>query len=710
MLRMRAVSRTFVEVVFIILAVTISGIVYYTGQSFIQGGTGGFSATTLSSAAKTSYGLRISSEAFFSGTSKIDSLKLEVYGRLQGIYFNGIDSQVYTSTIPFPFSSGQTIAALILPDTRDNVVGQGYLAKDCPGSIGSTFYDPTLWGGQYVRRAVVGTDSPGYLVDGMNIPSGYNGPFALTVYSKVSSNTLSTMAWRVEIYESGVLKWSYSMNANYYSQANSYQWYESPSWFFNGSKTYTMKLYWPGNVDLYVYIVSVMGRRGGIGYGGAYPSSMIFEKCASNKLQVGYYTRKSDGSYSWTWFSSSNSIPYDGKPHLVAVTLSGGTKSLYIDGALLQTVSGQGDIMAQDQKLYIGGTFWRTFYGTISEVYVYGRGLTSYDMDRLAKAVLQRNGAIDTSGLVAWYRENGISSGKWADSTSNHYDGTLYNAIPFSANTLIASRSIAFQKYYLICVDGVSGSWCDPQQFYQGASDVLKKNSKANFVKITSLSDLDALVRNPPYGAVVVNCHGEMIPMPTTWDSWQSYFQSLARNSVDSGWIFATSVGYPLFYTQSVTCGSSGLNTYLSVVGASADAWGSTSHSPTSAGTQALSAYSITPANPLNGVRTVSWSGVTPSHLFYNVSSGRYLASAVPLGKGFYLDFDGSQLSNYDAGRYTACFAIWLHDTIFPGNNVKPNTVLQNVDWIASGDLLTFHWTFYSGTSNTEVVEKVTVS
>jgi hypothetical protein len=101
---------------------------------------------------------------------------------------------------------------------------------------------------------------------------------------------------------------------------------------------------------------------------------------------------------------------------------------------------------------------------------------------------------------------------------------------------------------------------------------------------------------------------------------------------------------------------------------------------------------------------------VTPSYLFYDVSSGRYLASAVPLGKGFYLDFDGSQLSNYDAGRYTACFAIWLHDTIFPGNNVKPNTVLQNVDWIASGDLLTFYWTFYSGTSSTEVVEKVTVS
>lgn len=221
------------------------------------------------------------------------------------------------------------------------------------------------------------------------------------------------------------------------------------------------------------------------------------------------------------------------------------------------------------------------------------------------------------------------------------------------------------KTFYLIYVDGVSGWWVDPAQFYQGCASVLSQAQGANVVRISSLSALDDLVRRPPEGAVVINCHGERIPRPTTWDSWQSYFDALAQATMKRGWIFVTAVGYPLYYTQLEGIGPAGLNRFLSNVGASADAGGSTSHSPTTEGTEALSMFGMTPADPLSGIRTVSWSGITPSFRFYQQSGGRDLAAAVPMGTGYYLNVEVSQLSsNVDRGKYTAAFACWLADKL----------------------------------------------
>ena len=216
------------------------------------------------------------------------------------------------------------------------------------------------------------------------------------------------------------------------------------------------------------------------------------------------------------------------------------------------------------------------------------------------------------------------------------------------------------KSFYLICVDGVSGHWVDAPTFYQGCIDVLSQAGDATVTKISTLSDLDSLVRNPPEGAVVINCHGELIPRPDTWANWQSYFLAIAENVKTKGWIFATAVGYPLFYTQLEGIGSAGLNTFLSSVGASADAWGNTAHAPTTEGTEALSKFGVTAANPLSGVRTVAWYGIAPSYRFYAESGGRDLAAAVKMGGGFYLNAETSQLSNRDGGKYAAAFAYWL--------------------------------------------------
>jgi len=251
------------------------------------------------------------------------------------------------------------------------------------------------------------------------------------------------------------------------------------------------------------------------------------------------------------------------------------------------------------------------------------------------------------------------------------------------------------KNFYLICVEGVRGSWVDPPTFYQGCVDVLSQAGDAALTKISTLSDLDSLVRNPPEGAVVINCHGELIPRPTTWANWQSYYLAIAENVKAKGWIFATADGYPLYYTQLEGIGPAGLNTFLSSVGASADASGSTAHAPTPEGIEALSKFGIAAANPLSGVRTVAWYGIAPSHRFYAESGGRDLAAAVRMGGGLYLNAETSQLPDRDGGRYTAAFAYWLSSAaqLQPGETASLTiTGLQVTAGEKYALTVTVHW------------------
>jgi len=168
---------------------------------------------------------------------------------------------------------------------------------------------------------------------------------------------------------------------------------------------------------LYLERVSILARRGGIGYGPVYPSSMLFRKLEQDKIQIGYYTRKSDGSYSWIWFSSAT-IPIDSNFHQVAVTLGGGVKSLYIDGLLKQKVSGQGDIYPADTYFRISG-IWRYFYGIIDEVYIYNRFLSSEEIKQvyLDKKI--------TEGLILHFSGH-LANGIIYDDSGNNNHGTLY--------------------------------------------------------------------------------------------------------------------------------------------------------------------------------------------------------------------------------------------------------------------------------------------
>ena len=70
-----------------------------------------------------------------------------------------------------------------------------------------------------------------------------------------------------------------------------------------------------------------------------------------------------------------------------------------------------------------------------------------------------------------------------------------------------------------------------------------------NVQVISSYDQLDALVRNPPSNVVVINAHGETLPMPASWGtSWQPYYDQLASDISSHGWTFVSIAGYPVFW------------------------------------------------------------------------------------------------------------------------------------------------------------------
>ena len=333
------------------------------------------------------------------------------------LYFDGVDDYVKVPMWSNPFSTSQTIEAWVKASEVDTVYSKSYQAEDYAGETGEKYTDNET--GTVGRKAIAGIHNKGYICDEMVVPKGFNGPFALTVYSKVSDNTIDDLVWKAEVYENGTLKWSYEMKANEYRKVNEYQWKESPTWMFNGSNSYLIKIYWYGCVDLYVDRLGILARRGVIGKVWPHEAMILFTAVSTDTIRIGYYTQKNDGNHSYTWFSAY--FLRDGKYHHIAVTLENGTKKCYVDGEPRATMEDQGDLYNGIGDIYIGGGTWRNFFGNIDDVRIYNRALT-------AEEIYQNYlGNVTLNGLVSWWKfDEGV--GKVVHDCINDNDGTIYGA------------------------------------------------------------------------------------------------------------------------------------------------------------------------------------------------------------------------------------------------------------------------------------------
>lgn len=208
-------------------------------------------------------------------------------------------------------------------------------------------------------------------------------------------------------------------------------------------------------------------------------------------------------------------------------------------------------------------------------------------------------------------------------------------------------------QVYLIDIQGVGTWWpmWNSTEIAMAAKTLFEANGFEVEI-ITNFSRLDFIVNNPPENVIVINTHGEVMPMSTSWSDWTTYFTKLGNNVKDHAWIFVSVLGYPLFYYDQ---GSGmvcvwGVNTFLSVVpGLSVECKIVMHYDPaypsnlTDTGCEAA-AYMGTslPPNTIT-IRPHRWS-VDLDYVFYlqiddpwAAEGFKYGASAVSMGNGFFI-------------------------------------------------------------------------
>ena len=201
---------------------------------------------------------------------------------------------------------------------------------------------------------------------------------------------------------------------------------------------------------------------------------------------------------------------------------------------------------------------------------------------------------------------------------------------------------------YVIDIANIRSEWIgNPSNVRQAIQElVTPKGYKVNH--ISSLEELDTLVRNPPDNIVLINAHGEVVPLPKSWKgNWQDYFVALGNNVKDHGWVFVSITGYPFFYyahdmaRHEVTgslgfMGENGLNYFLSVVDANANCRAPAIVKITEQGLKAGQNVGLDLPLEFGASRCAMWRNVKPAKIFYE-SGALCGASAIPIGKGFFV-------------------------------------------------------------------------
>ena len=247
--------------------------------------------------------------------------------------------------------------------------------------------------------------------------------------------------------------------------------------------------------------------------------------------------------------------------------------------------------------------------------------------------------------------------------------------------TVILLRPLIFPvlyrdiKLYIIAIQTVS----DTTQFEEGVERFLSYTRlpyyiSARIIYIRTFSSLAELVENPPSNIILINAHGDTIPVPSTY-SPDTFITKIAENVANYGWIYVHTGGVPFYYawvegSGKQTLGYSGFSTFLSLLGV-------TPSQPTNVGSVQLTVYGER-ALWLSRSRRVPSTLViqnaysfTPSPEIYvdygEVKSGKHtlflLAYDTGGEFGFYLHSDGSSLSEVMRGELamglTLYSAIW---------------------------------------------------
>ncbi len=156
----------------------------------------------------------------------------------------------------------------------------------------------------------------------------------------------------------------------------------------------------------------------------------------------------------------------------------------------------------------------------------------------------------------------------------------------------LAALASAQPTIYILNVRESQGWWSTPDLLTSNMRDLLQSAAEDlglsfSVVVIDSIEGWERLVSEPPPDAVIVNAHGELVPVPPKYGTdWQSFYRDLAMNIMYRGWVFVNPVGYGFFYVtynysrgdggwgwDLLTVGPSGLDVLGGWLGILATAW-----------------------------------------------------------------------------------------------------------------------------------------
>jgi hypothetical protein len=157
---------------------------------------------------------------------------------------------------------------------------------------------------------------------------------------------------------------------------------------------------------------------------------------SNGKLAAGLGGSSSDS----TLYSSSGGYYKDGRAHVAVYTRTGGTMNLYVDGALVGTLTGASTALRNAVDYFFGGnhTGGNKLIGDLAEVRVYDVTLDSTQVAALSSQLLAtyagspyQQAVLNTSGLAAYYRlgEGTTTAAKaYNEVGPGNTHGTFYNS------------------------------------------------------------------------------------------------------------------------------------------------------------------------------------------------------------------------------------------------------------------------------------------
>lgn len=166
----------------------------------------------------------------------------------------------------------------------------------------------------------------------------------------------------------------------------------------------------------------------------------------------------------------------------------------------------------------------------------------------------------------------------------------------------------SWQQVFIINISNIPTSFINNKSNIQTAVANIAQQQGMTVNVVSTFRGIRALLQNPPKYAVVVNTHGEIMPVPRGI-GWRNFYIEIGKVVNSHGWIFVGIGGYPFWYQrQNQPVRGDGLNAFLSVNGISANCMNPVNVNFTREGTEVIHRANMTGLpHTLLGIRCARW-------------------------------------------------------------------------------------------------------